>query len=142
VTHPFAPPLDPPAVGVGVVVADAIGHRLVDVAVPGGLWDPATRTGWKAPPGRGRWRYVNRSAAPPGGITDVTIKDLSARRAGLVQFGVTGRRSAYAVDPATLPLTALLVLDPPTAETGQCGRASFAGPASACSASPRAVRCD
>lgn len=139
--HPFGPALDPAAVGVGIVVADSTGARVLDVTVPGGAYDPATGVGWKVSPGRGTWKYVDRRDDPPSGITAVSVRDQSTKTPGLVRFGVQGKRGAYPVDPARLPLTGLLVLDPPTAETGQCGQATFAGPAPACVAGPAAVTC-
>lgn len=136
VAYPFAPTLDPSIYGVGVVLSDAIGTRLVDAVIPGGAYDPVTKTGWRIASGGKRWRYVNRGASPAAGITGVVIKDLSSQQPGLVDFKVTGRRGAYAVDPGNLPLSGLLVLDPPTAETGQCGAAT-----AACSSDGRTVRC-
>jgi parallel beta-helix repeat protein len=139
--HPFAPPLDPVAVGVGILVTEATGGHILDVLVPGGAFDRATQVGWKAAPTRGTWKYANRSADPPGAVTAVTVKDLSKNTPGLVRVGVKARRGAFAVDPTRLPLTALVVLDPPTAETGQCGKAAFPGPMPTCTADARAVRC-
>lgn len=138
--HPFAPALDPAATGVGVVVADAAGGRFVDVTIPGGPFDPVTDVGWKTVTSRS-WKYVDRSPMPAAGITRLSVKDLSNQVPGLVQFAVKGRRGAYPLDASDLPLTALLVLDPPTAETGQCGQAAFAGPATSCTIDARSVRC-
>jgi len=141
VPQPFSPPLDPVAAGVGIVVADASGARVLDLMVPGGAFDPVTKVGWKASAGRGTWKFADRSAAPAAGVTGVTIKDLSKKQPGLVQFTVKGKRGSYPVDPTRLPLTGLLVLDPPTAETGQCGQATFAGAELTCASDPGAVRC-
>jgi parallel beta-helix repeat protein len=141
VPHPFDPPLDPVAVGVGVVIEDATGARVLDVLVPGGAWDRATRVGWRASRSGRSWKYTNRTVDAPAGITEVAIRDLSRREPGVLQVRVTGRRGSYAVDPAHLPLTGLLVLDPPTAETGQCGAASFAGAERRCTAAARRVVC-
>jgi nitrous oxidase accessory protein NosD len=138
---PFTPALDPAEVGVGVVIADATGARMVDVLVPGGAYDPAAKVGWKASRGGTRWKYLDKSASPPAGITGVTIRDLSTRQPGLVQISVRGRRGSYPVDPASLPLTGLLILDPPTAETGQCAEASFVGPMQSCTTDGRGVKC-
>ena len=139
--RPFTPALDPVAVGVGIQVSEANGGRVIDVRVPGGAYDRVTKAGWIASPAHGSWKYANRSAAPPAGITGVTIKDLAAKHRDAVHVTVVGKRGAYAVDPAALPLTGLLVLDPPTAETGQCGIASFAGPPPSCRSDGRTVRC-
>jgi hypothetical protein len=40
-----------------------------------------------------------------------------------------------------MPLTALLILDPPTAATGQCGVATFAGPRQSCTTNGKTVKC-
>ena len=123
--QPFDPALDPVATGVQVVLADASGARPLDVLVPPGAYSAATRSGWKVSPDGRRWRYLNRSAGAPGAITSVVVQDLSRQTPGLVRFTVKGTRGSYAVDPAQLPLEALFVADPPTAETGQCGVAAF-----------------
>jgi hypothetical protein len=54
---------------------------------------------------------------------------------------VRGKQGAYPVDPSSLPLTGLLILDPPTAETGQCGQAVFSDPGSRCATDGKAVVC-
>lgn len=139
--HPFTPAVDPVATGVQVVIADSSGARPLDVRVPGGAYDALTRAGWKVSPDGRRWRYVNRGANPPGGITSVAVTDLSRKAPGLVGFTVKGARGDYAVNTAALPLEGLMVLDPPTAETGQCGVASFLTPANACRADGKSVVC-
>lgn len=139
--HPFAPALDPVAVGAGVVIEDTAGVRVLDVTVPGGAYDPASDVGWTAARSGTSWRYLDRSAAPPAGVTKVSIKDMSRKQPGLVRVKVTGKRGDYPVDGASLPLTGLLVLDPPTAATGQCGVATFVGPKQSCSADGKSVRC-
>jgi parallel beta-helix repeat protein len=139
--HPLTPALDPVAVGVGILVEDAVGTPVLELSIPGGAYDVVTRVGWKASPSRGVWKYVNRSDAPPSGVARVAITDLSRRTPGLVQFSVKGRRGFYPVNVANLPLTGTLIFDPPTAETGQCGQTAFANPPSACKNNGRAVRC-
>jgi parallel beta-helix repeat protein len=139
--HPFGPALDPVANGVGILVTDSSGATVLDVVIPGGVYVPDLSSGWKSSPGGGKWRYVNRGAAPPAGITRVVIEDLSRKLPGLVRFSVKGKRGSYPVDAANLPLTGFLVLDPPTAETGECGRMTFDGPAPSCTADGGTVRC-
>jgi len=141
VSQPFDPTLDPASNGIGLLVNGADATQLLNVVIPGGAYDRATRIGWKTARGGGRWRYVNGSAAAPGGIARVTIADLSQRQPGLLQFSVQGRAGTYPMEPATLPLAATVVLDPPTAETGQCGAASFADSAPHCRVYGAAVRC-
>lgn len=138
---PFAPPLDPATVGIGVRVRDAAGTSMLDLLVPGGAYDALTRVGWKTTPSRGSWKWVDRSAAPLGGLGGITVKDLSRRSPGLVRVSIRGRHGAYAIDPTALPLTGTIILDPPTAETGQCAAEDFAGPVPSCTSDGRMVRC-
>jgi hypothetical protein len=140
VPHPAVPALDPVAVGAGVVVADATGARVLDVTIPGGAYDATTRVGWKTSRSGTRWKYVAKNAASLGGITAISVRDLSAKDPGLVRFRVRGKRGSYPADPAHLPLSGLFILDPPTAETGQCAEASFEAPAT-CSFTGRAIKC-
>jgi parallel beta-helix repeat protein len=141
VPHPFTPALDPVALGVAIVIEDSAGTRVLDVTLPGGAYDPVTRVGWKVASGGTRWRYVNRSATPPGGITTLALKDRSRRQPGLIRVKLRGKRGAYPVDATALPLTGALILDPPTAATGQCGVATFVGPSQTCSSSRGTVKC-
>lgn len=143
VTAPFplAPPLDPLAVGIGVRIADAAGVPVLDVHVPGGAYDATTGAGWRAVPARRSWIYRNDGMAPPGGIAAIVVKDRSSHVPGLVRFKITGRRGTFPVEPSALPLEAIVILDPPTAETGQCGRATFATPPARCTATANTVRC-
>jgi parallel beta-helix repeat protein len=134
-----SPVLDPVATGVHVVVQDANGARALDVLVPPGAYSAATRQGWKVSPDGRRWRYTSRATGAPGGITSVAVQDLSSKVPGLIRFTVKGARGSYAVDQGALPIEGLLVLDPPTAATGQCAAATFA--ANACRADGRAVVC-
>jgi parallel beta-helix repeat protein len=140
IPHPFAPALDPAANGIGLLVSDTAGGAVLDLVIAGGSFDPVTKVGWKAARRGTRWTYVNRSAAPPGGVTRVVIKDLSSRVPGLVEFRVQGVRGSYPVDATQLPLGAFVVVDAPTAETGQCGHAAF--PAATCAHDGAIVRCE
>ena len=71
----------------------------------------------------------------------MVVKHFVEKEPGLVLFRIAGRRGALNVDPASLPLTGTVILDPPTAETGQCGRATFADPESSCKSNGRRVVC-
>jgi parallel beta-helix repeat protein len=139
--YPFVPALDPSTVGVGIVVADASGARVVDVWIPGRPFDPIARVGWKTSRSGTTWTWDDRSADPPAGIAKVSVKDLSRKQPGRVRFKVRGKRGTYPVDPAQLPLTAIFSLDPPTAETGQCGPASFPAPTRRCRTDGKHVAC-
>lgn len=139
--HPFAPALDPVAGGIAVVIEDAAGARPLDVTLPGGAYDAATGVGWKAAASGTSWKYVNKTDVPPGGVTALTVKDRAKTQPGLVRVKVTGKRGSYPVDTASLPLTGLVILDPPTAATGQCGVATFVGPRPSCTTNGRRVTC-
>lgn len=139
--HPFSLPLDPPGRGVAIRVADATGTHVVDLAVPGGAYDPATKAGWLTAANGRRWRYRNGSAAPAGGIVRVTVDDLSQRQPGLVAFEVKGAGGTYLVNAANLPLRGWLVLDPPVGDSGQCAEADFSAATPRCTGDPVAISC-
>src|SRR5438132_5342524 len=118
-TVPVAPAIDPVTTGVRVLV-----DGVLDATIPGGTFDSATETGWKAKK-NGAFTYHNGRGIL--GIVKVALKP-SSKAPGLVQFAVGGKTGSYAVDPAHLPRQATLILD---AAAGQCGDAGFAGPAPA-----------
>jgi len=115
-TVPTSPALDPVTTGVRVLV-----DGVLDTTIPGGAFDPGTKTGWKAK--NGSFKYK-------GDSFKVALKT-SAKTPGLVQFAVAGKHGSYVVDPAHLPRQATLIVG---AAAGQCGDASFAGqpPAPTC----------
>ncbi len=134
--HPFTPGLDPLVSGIGIVLTDELGTALLETFIPGGPYDTVTKTGWRVSATGRRWRYVNRSAMPPHGITSVVIKNFSHREPGLIDFRVTGRDAAYGLTPDAAAVTGTLIVDPPSAESGQCGTTT-----AACSGRGGAVRC-
>jgi hypothetical protein len=97
---------------------------VLDVTIPGGGFDAGSKTGWKAGK-NGSFSYQSGA----GGILGITKLGLktSAKKPGLIKFAVTGKNGSYPVDPAHLPTRATLVVG----SAGQCGDASFAGPAPA-----------
>ena len=70
----------------------------------------------------------------------MTIRARSRREPGTLQFRVVGSRAAYPVTVDALPLSAIVTVDPPTAETGQCGEVAFAG-AGDCTYDGKRVSC-
>ena len=97
-------------------------YRLV--VVPGGAYDPITRTGWQV---RGATTWTFKHPTGVGGITGVKLKQ-PATMPGLVKVGVTGKNGGFGATGAALPLHAVVSLSP----AGQCGLATFAGPETAC----------
>ena len=122
---PFDPALEPLTNGIRLIVAGTRG-TIVDVTVPGGAYADPPRRGWTA--GGTITRYVDRSGAPLAGITGVVVQDRSSRAPGLVRVTVKGKGGAYPVSFADFPLAVEVILDPPTAETGECGDVRYVGP--------------
>jgi cysteine-rich repeat protein len=137
---PFDPVLNPLANGVRLLINHTAGSVL-DITIPGGAYVDPPAVGWKVNRRGTSWRYLNRSTTLLGGIFQVVIRDRSATTPGLVQVVARGKAGAYPVPLNGLPVTARVVLHPPTA---QCATASFPGsPAATCAfnASLRTLRC-
>ncbi|MFN8641228.1 MAG: hypothetical protein U0802_06045 [Candidatus Binatia bacterium] len=123
---PIAPPLDPVAKGLRLLIQTGASPA-VDVTLPPGAYSSATQSGWKRNASATKWSYRH-----PTGVQGVTRAGVKLRDAasGLVTLTVSGRDGTYPVTP--LPPTVTVVLDPPFAASGQCAQLSFAGPAPAC----------
>src|SRR5438445_10418425 len=130
---PYSPPLDPVANGVRVLINDVAGTPVMDATIPGGVFDPATSVGWAVDASGTAWRYKNTGATVPpiGGIKRIQLRDISNavgnRIPGHLKFVVMGRSGSYQMDRSAMPIQATLVLDPPTAASGECGEAVFPG---------------
>lgn len=120
-TIPTAPALDPVTNGAKVLVDDATGRVIVDVVVPGGAYDPTTRTGWQVTGNGTTFTYKN----PTGllGLTKVRAKT-SVATPGLVVFTVKGKHGFYDTTGATLPVHGVLAFG----AASQGGLATFPGP--------------
>ena len=96
----------------------------------------------EAEPGGTTFKYRNRSAAPPGGITSLRVRNHSNVTPGRVRVDAKGK-GTYPVTQADLPLDAMVVVDPPYGLGGQCGEARF-GSTGACvlNASGTRVTCE
>jgi hypothetical protein len=123
--YPFDPALDPAAHGLRIILSDANGS-VFDVALPGG-------PEWKGDTSGARWSYASASGNPPGGITRASIR-ASSRSLGALKLSLKGRDASYPTAADALPLSLIMVFDPPAATTGQCGLAEFmaAPPAPSC----------
>ncbi len=128
-TLPGSPVLDPVAHGARVVIEDKAG-AVLDVTLPAGPYANPPGSGWKTAGSGTKWSYSDRSAAPPGGITKVSIRG-SASAPGVVTFSVKGRAGSYVTTSANLPLTGHVSFEP-AATDGPCATASFPGPAPGC----------
>jgi len=102
----------PVATGVRVLVADA-STTLLDITVPGGAYDKATKTGWKVK--RTTWTWQ-------GAIAGLTKVKLVGKTPGSLKLTVTAKGAAFPAAPV-LPLRARLVAD---GATGRCGETAFA----------------
>lgn len=123
-----APALDPLAHGARVILEDGAGLRF-DVGVPPGAYDPTTRTGWLAN-GTGT-AFTYRTTTSVGGVLDKLKLSRSAAKPEVVKFTMSGKKGTLAATPIVPPLAATVVLDAPTAATGECGEIDFPGPAPA-----------
>ena len=106
-----------------ILVRDGSG-TVLNATIPGGAFDELHQAGWKVSK-RGTFTY--QSALGLLGIRSVTVKP-SSKTPGRVTFAVAGKAGSYTADPAHLPLRAFVVL---ASGAGQCGLATFPGPAPA-----------
>ena len=120
VTPPSVPALDPAGNGLRVLLRDASGGASLDVTVPKGA-------GWTVGAGPS-WVYKN----PAGfaGLTKVSVLPVPGAP-GTFKVKVIGRNLTLPLTGASLPLSTTFVFDLPSASTGQCGDATFPGPAPA-----------
>ncbi|HZR81198.1 MAG TPA: hypothetical protein VFD92_08880 [Candidatus Binatia bacterium] len=119
---PTSPTLDPIANGVRILL-DKAGGPVFDATIPGTAYDPVTKVGWKANAAGTSFRYSNASASLVDGVSAITIR--KTRNPGEIKFVIRGKRGSYPLAVSDTPLMATLVLDPPTAETGQCTETAF-----------------
>jgi hypothetical protein len=117
------------ASGLGITLDDDAHGIVVDVRLPPGTYETATRRGWRMREAGFVWRWTDKNPAPPGGIRRAKLeyegKDDLGRM--VVSVLVKGHGVAYATD---LEPEATVTLDP---DAGPCFRARFAGePGSHC----------
>ena len=123
------PALDFVGKGLRLIISDAA-RPIVDVTVPGGALNGVPGRGWVSSPDPNpvKWKYVDRTVSPLGGITKIAI---TIGGNGVVTFSLQGTGD-YPLAAAALPLTAILVLDPTAESTNQCSYLSFPAPERAC----------
>jgi len=118
---PTSPAIDPVAKGLRIVVRDETGDK-IDLVIPPGSVDDVTGRGWSVSGSGTAWTYRDRAGAV-GGI----MKALVRRRgttSGEIKVIVFGQNGLYPL-PLSPPVTASIVIDAPTATTGQCGEGTF-----------------
>lgn len=118
---PTTPPIDPVAKGLRIVIGDATGDT-VDLVLPPGAVDPGTGRGWYASGSGTAWRYRDRDGTA-NGIMKALVRRRSAT-SGETKVVVFGQNGTYPV-PLSPPVVASIVIDAPTATTGQCGEGTF-----------------
>jgi hypothetical protein len=114
----FSPALNPQANGIRLLIVDASSHTMLDATVPGSVYNPTTHIGWKVNGSGTSWTYKNPLGDSNGLIT-VGVKTTPSKP-GLVKVKAKGKNSDYTVHQNHLPLQVTFILDPPTAETGEC----------------------
>jgi hypothetical protein len=125
---PTAPAVNPVANGARIVLDNAVGN-LLDITLPGGAYTNATKIGWRVNPTNTRWTYKNNNPSASNPIQGIALST-SPRTPGVFKFSVRGKNGAFATGPGDTPLRAIVVIDSPTAESGQCSELSFPGAAS------------
>lgn len=121
---PTTPPIDPLHNGLRLVLFGPLGP-VADAIVPPGSFDGETRAGWRTN-GDGRWSYRNGgdSVPKPAGITKILLRQDRAF-ASLLRIVVSGRAGDFRAAVGQSALVVAVVIDVPTATTGQCGEAEF-----------------
>jgi cysteine-rich repeat protein len=140
---PFSPPLDALANGVRLIVNRPT-QTIFDVTIPPGAAVGTPPVGWTVRQGAlgPKWTWADKRkpavccvvpkvSRTPAGINKVLVEDKSGAVPGLVKITVKGLENYLIPHPPSAeqsPLSAVLILDSPTAAGGQCGTAAFPGP--------------
>lgn len=120
---PGTPAIDPINKGLRFVLEDGTGTPVFDEILPSGLWDPAARIGWR-PNGKGSvWTFVDKRKEGAGPV--VLAKLITLKAVGQFKVIVKLQDADLVVAPSDAPLIATLVVDAPTATTGQCAEVLF-----------------
>src|SRR5262249_38596863 len=83
--------------GLGVVLGDRTAGAVAGAHLPAGAFNTATKRGWTKKQGGKVWRYVDRTASPPGGIRRVvlTTKGVDGTGRPLAAIVAKGRGASY-----------------------------------------------
>jgi hypothetical protein len=120
---PTTPTINPVANGVRVILENTT-EQMLDLVIPGDPYNPTTRTGWRTNATSTRFIYKNGSPTPASPISGITIVT-SPNTPGVYKITVKGKNGDFAVGVGEIPVKGIVVLDSPTAETGQCGEWVF-----------------
>ena len=107
--------IDPVTEGLRASVLDGAGDPAIEILLPGGLWNPAAGSGWRASRDGTRFRYRS-----PVASARVTLKS-----SGRVRIRVVQKHSTYALDASDEPFVLKLAFDPTAANPAVCAAASF-----------------
>lgn len=121
---PLDPALDAVTHGVRFVLFTDGDQRnpILDITVPGGVYDPETRQGWIASGSGLAFTFKSREGVD--GITKIRLKAKDPDN-GLVQFLVVGKDGDFPLIPGNLPLAATLTINN---VDGQCAELVFENP--------------
>jgi DNA-binding beta-propeller fold protein YncE len=111
--------LDPATTGVAIDLRDAGGAQIFSASIPGGAFGGGGTAGWTSGPPA--WIYLDKTAAPAGGIRKVILRDLSTRTPGVIDVKVAGKNGTYPAVPGQEPLFLRVDLGVPDV----CGLATF-----------------
>jgi cysteine-rich repeat protein len=106
--------------------AEAGGDVLLDLAVPAGLYDPLTRSGWIPAANGKKFQYITKEIL--GGMEPKVILKWNPKEANEVVVVVKGKTGNFAQPAITLPLKATLSLEPTDPMSTLCAEAEYPGP--------------
>ena len=102
--------LTPLADGVRVVLVSDDGTQRLDAMVPAGAYNTTTKVGWKLSGNQKTWTFVDKSATPVNGITQVVINNKNTTRTPRgVKITVKGKKSTYPVISTDTPIQAVVI---------------------------------
>ncbi|MDG1400884.1 MAG: DUF4215 domain-containing protein [Candidatus Binatia bacterium] len=106
--------------------AEAGGDVVLELAVPAGLYDPLTRSGWIPAANGKKFQYVTKEMI--GGMEPKVILKWNPKQANEVAVVVKGKAGNFAQPAIALPLKATLSLEPTDPMTTLCAEADYPGP--------------
>lgn len=113
-------PRDPELGGLGFRLADGAA-TVVDVTLPAGLYDKATKRGWKVNAKRTKWTWAHPKAGAPAGI----VKAVLATKKTNSVLTIKGTNGMFAAAPPVRVTTSF-------PQNGECTTTAFDAPAQSC----------